>query len=84
MRTTVTLDPDAEQIIRERMAQDQVSFKHALNDAIRESMSARGPRTTFVTRAVPMGHPTVSLDHALQFAADLEDEELVRKMRRGA
>ena len=84
MRTTVTLDQDAEQIIRERMAQEQVSFKHALNDAIRESMSARGPRTTFVTRAVPMGRPTVNLDRALQLAADLEDAELMLKMRRGA
>lgn len=35
MRTTVTLDPDAEQIVRERMAAKGVSFKRALNDAIR-------------------------------------------------
>lgn len=84
MRTTVTLDPDAEQIIRERMAQEQVSFKQALNAAIRESIRARGPGTTFATRVVSMGQPTVNLDRALQLAADLEDEELVRKMRRGA
>ena len=37
MRTTVTLDPDVEQVVRERMAAKGVSFKRALNDAIRES-----------------------------------------------
>jgi hypothetical protein len=28
--------------------------------------------------------PTVNLDRALQIAAELEDEELIRRQRRGA
>lgn len=31
-----------------------------------------------------MGEPTVNLDRALQVVAELEDDELIRKMRAGA
>lgn len=43
-RTTVTLDPDTEQIIRVRMRRLGVSFKRALNDAIRDGDTASRPR----------------------------------------
>lgn len=84
MRTTVTLDPDTEQLLRARMAERQVSFKQALNDALRETLTATARPTTFETRVHAMGEPTVNLDKALQLAAELEDEELVRRMRRRA
>jgi hypothetical protein len=35
VRTTVTLDPDVEKLIRDTMRERGVSFKQALNDAIR-------------------------------------------------
>lgn len=82
MRTTVTLDPDTEQPVRARMAERGVTFKQALNDLIREGVPARRDRVAFTTRTAPLGTPSVALDHALRLAADLEDEELVRKMRR--
>ncbi len=31
-----------------------------------------------------MGTPTVNLDRAIQLAAELEDEELIRKLRAGS
>lgn len=40
-------------------------------------------RKGFRTRTVDLGFPAVKLDHALRLAAELEDEELVRKMRAG-
>jgi hypothetical protein len=81
VRTTVTLDEDAEQMIRERMAQRGVSFKQALNDSIREGNRRRVRRQA--TRTASLGTPTVSLDRALQLAAELEDEDLIRRMRSG-
>ena len=84
MRTTVTLDDDTLAVIRRRMAERGTSFKEALNDAIREGAAARPEPTPFVTRTADLGVPTVSLDRALQLAAELEDEELVRRQRRGA
>jgi hypothetical protein len=81
MRTTVTLDPDTALIVSRRMRERGVSFKQALNDAIRAG--AAGPAATqpFRTETASMGETRVNLDRALQLAAELEDEELLRKMR---
>ncbi len=82
MRTTITLDPDTEEIVRRRMRELGVSFKRAVNDAIRES--ERRPATKpFRTKTYDMGKPLVNLDKALQLAGELEDEELIRKTRLG-
>ena len=84
MRTTVTLDPDTEQIIRRLMAERGISFKEALNDAIRRGVRTSADRPPFRTATASMGESTVNLDRALQVAADLEDDELVRKLRTGS
>ena len=39
MRTTVTLDPDVENILREESHRQRKSFKEVLNAAIRSSLS---------------------------------------------
>lgn len=84
MRTTVTLDDDTLAAIRRRMAERGTSFKEALNDAIREGAALRTAPPAFETRTARLGVPTVNLDRALQLAADLEDEELIRRQRRGS
>ncbi|MGI8759207.1 MAG: antitoxin [Acidimicrobiales bacterium] len=83
MRTTVTLEPDTEALVRKRMRDRGVSFKQALNDAIRDGMAGKPGGPGFRTTTARLGIPAVSLDRALQLAAELEDEELVRKMRTG-
>jgi hypothetical protein len=84
MRTTVTLDPDTEALIRRRMAERAVSFKQALNDAIREGARPAPRSDRPVTNVVAMGRPRLDLDRALQIAAELEDDELIHKMRQGS
>ena len=84
MRTTVTLDPDTEQIVRRRMVERRLSFKEALNDAIRSGAQPAGAAPPFRTSTAAMGESRVNLDRALQIAADLEDDELVRKLRTGS
>jgi hypothetical protein len=84
MRTTVTLDDDVVQLIRRRMDQQHVSFKKALNDAVRDGAAGRPAPRKFVTRTADLGVPTVNLDRALQIAGELEDEELIRRQRRRA
>ena len=83
MRTTVTLDPDTESIVRRLMAERGLSFKQALNDAIRAGASGRRPARRSHTTVRHLGRPVVSLDRALQLAGDLEDEEIIRRMRTG-
>ncbi len=82
MRTTVTLDPDVDQLVRRDMRERGVSFKVALNDAVRAGVIGRA--TPFETESVSLGTPTVDLDAALRLASELEDEALLAKMRRGA
>jgi hypothetical protein len=84
MRTTVTLDPDSEQIVRKRMREFGQTFKQALNDVIRNGARAETGAEPFRTRVAAMGEPTVNLDRALQVAAELEDDELIRKSRTGS
>ena len=80
----MTLDPDTEALIRKRMRERGVSFKQALNDAIREGLDSGGaPAGGFQTEAADLGLPTVNLDRALTLLGELEDEELVRRMRAG-
>lgn len=80
MRTTVTLDPDTAALVERRMKEHGVTFKQALNDAIR---AGAAPRSPFRTETADLGKPAVPLDRALQLAADLEDDELVRRMQLG-
>jgi hypothetical protein len=82
VRTTVTLDDDVLELIRRRMDEQHVSFKKALNDAIRDGATGRPAPRTFMTRTKNLGTPTVNLDRALQIAAELEDDELIRRLRR--
>lgn len=84
MRTTVTLDPDTEQMVRALMAQRRISFKQAINDAIRAGLPSQRDVRPFRQRTFDMGVPAVNLDKALQLAGEIEDEELIRKRRRGA
>jgi hypothetical protein len=84
MRTTVTLDDDTLAVIKARMTEQGTSFKEALNDAIRAGAARRPAPPAFTTRTADLGVPSVSLERALQLAAELEDEELIRRQRRGA
>ena len=83
MRTTVTLDPDVEKLIRDTMKARGVSFKEALNDAVRTALLEAEHRHTrrFVQRTFPMGDGCdFRWDRALANADAMEDEERSRKL----
>ena len=83
MRTTVTLDPDVEALLRKTMRTRSLSFKAALNQAIRDGLIRPSPKSAhpYRIKSHRMGfRPDVPLDRALSLAAAMEDEELVRKM----
>lgn len=81
MRTTVTLDADTVALVQRRMREHGITFKQALNDAVRAGAGAA--RVPFQTATADLGPAAVTLDRALQLAAADEDEELLRKMRVG-
>lgn len=86
MRTTVTLDPDVEDLLRRAMRERGITFKQAINDAIRRSApqpsSRRRPQADFPT--FDMGEPLVDLTHALRLAGELEDAERARTYAEGS
>jgi hypothetical protein len=83
MRTTVTLDPDVEAKLRQATRERGQPFKVVLNDAVRAGLTGGEPTTRDYRLATrPMGvRPNVDLDRALSIAGDLEDAEIVRKLR---
>ena len=84
MRTTVTLDSDTEQIVRQRMAERRVSFKQALNDLVREGRGSADGLHQFRTTTRSMGRAKVDLGKALRLAGELEDGELAGRLEIGS
>jgi len=82
MRTTVTLDEDVAAKLKQVARERGVSFKVAINDAVREGLRGKAkPAQPFRVQARPMGvRPGINLDKALRLAGELEDEEILRKM----
>lgn len=82
MRTTVTLDEDVVARLQMMARERGVSFKRALNDALRAGFDANSPsRQPYRLPTFAMGlRPQVDLDKALRLAADLEDEAVVSKL----
>ena len=83
MRTTVTLDPDVERMIRRAMRERSISFKAALNEAARTGLAGENKKAAkrFVQKTFAMGaEQPFRWDKALAIADAMEDEELMRKM----
>jgi hypothetical protein len=77
-RTTVTLDPDVEQMLRDAMHERRLSFKQALNEAVRRGL-ADGVREASVApyrvKARALGlRPGIDAGHLNQQADELEAE----------
>jgi hypothetical protein len=84
MRTTVTLDPDVEAKLREVARERGISFKEALNNAVRAGLMATRGTREYRTPSRSLGlRPGINLDKALQVAADLEDAEIAHELERG-
>ena len=81
MRTTVTLDPDVEALLKRLMRERGMSFKQAVNHAIRAGLAESPGRAPARTPTFRMGfEPAIPWDKALRLAAELEDEELARRL----
>jgi len=84
MRTTVTLDPDVEALVKRAMRERGLTFKQALNDAIRAGAGPRSVRSPSPVPTFDMGEPLVDVTKALRLAGDLEDQERAARMALGA
>ena len=83
MRTTVTLTPESEALIKREMAARKMSFKDVLNEAIARGLGSPRRQVKVDLPVHNMGQPRISLDKASQLAGELENEEILRKMSMG-
>lgn len=83
MRTTITLHPDVEDLIRREMHERRISFEQVVNEGLRHALRGTGPTEPFETPTFDLGTPRVDLDRALALAGALEDEERLRRMTLG-
>lgn len=83
MRTTVTLDPDVAAVVKQAMRERGITFKDAVNDAIRAGAAGGETAPGGDFPSYDMGEPLVDLTKALDLAGRLEDEELARRLAQG-
>ena len=85
MRTTVTLDPDVESMLRKEVRRRGEPFKQVLNNAIRTGLrdASKQRAQAFEPLTFDMGAPRVDVTKAALLAAELEDDELIGRYRRG-
>ena len=84
MRSTVRIDDDLMVELRARAQTESVSLTRMLNRTLRVGLSAARKQTQkgrpFKQKTFRMGVARVGIDKALALAAELEDEEIIRKL----
>ncbi len=82
MRTTVTLDEDVAAALQKVARERGLTFKQALNAAVRSGLAVGDERATpYRVPSRRLGlRPGIDLDKALALDGALEDEETVRTL----
>jgi len=82
MRTTLTLDDDVAARLRQLARQTGRPFKQVVNEALRAGLAPGSPEQAEpVMPSFDLGLlPGVELIRARQLAAELEDQETIRKL----
>jgi len=83
VRTTVTLDPDTRVLIERAMRERGLTFKQAVNEAIRSGLAPAPSERISPTKPRTLGPARADLTKALRLADDLEDEALARRLTEG-
>lgn len=74
MRTTITLEPDVEALLKRTMRERGLTFKDAVNQAVRDGLAEKPKKLPpFKQRAFHMGRPRIDLTKALALADELDD-----------
>jgi hypothetical protein len=83
VRTTVTLDPDTRLLVERAMRERGLSFKDAVNEAIRAGLGPAERSARGYTTPRDLGPARVDLTKALGLAGEMEDEALARRLAEG-
>lgn len=83
MRTTLRIDDELLQQLKEQARQENVSLTRLVNRTLRAGLRrshSPGRRPRYRETTCSMGVPRFDPDKALALAATLEDEEVLRKL----
>ena len=83
MRTTITLDPDSRLLVEQAMRQRGLTFKEAVNAAIRAGLGEPAEQRGSYTTPRALGPARVDVTKALGVAGRLEDDVLARRLAEG-
>ncbi len=82
MRTTVTIDPDTEALLKEETARTGLSFKEVLNQSIRRGLGRSGLGKVELEPLFPAPFPHQLLGQSMNHLADeLDDEETILELQ---
>ena len=83
MRSTVRIDDDLMTELRARARAERLSMMRLLNRVLRAGLAVSSQpgreRERYEEVTVRMGRPRIEIDKALSLAAELDDEEVLRK-----
>jgi plasmid stability protein len=81
----MTLDDDLTKRLRDTAHREHRSFKAVCNEAVRAGLDKKpaGKRRKFTFPTYDMGQPAIDLTKALAIAAEMEDQEIIRKLQLG-
>jgi hypothetical protein len=82
MRTTITIDPDTEALLKEETARSGQSFKVVLNQSIRRALGHRARPAVALQPLFTAAFPPALLETSMNRLADaLDDEETLRELQ---
>ncbi len=77
MRTTITIDPDVDVLLKQSMRERGLPFKQALNEAVRAGLVRKdNAAAPFFQRTFELGRPRVDLTKALALSGELDDQHI--------
>jgi hypothetical protein len=87
MRTTVRIDDDLLRDLKQRARSEKTSLAKLVNETLRRGLAAasqsKSRKIPYREKTYSMGPPLVDLTKALALAAQLEDEEIIKKLALG-
>lgn len=86
MSTPVTIDPDVEVLLKKAANEQRKTLTEVLNNVLRQALvrAATRQRKLYVLTPRHLGiRADANLDKAHQLADELEDQEIIRKLRGG-
>lgn len=82
MRTTVTLEPDVAEKLKQLMRERNLTFKEVVNSTLRRGLGQEAHARPYEAPSYAMGlKPGIDGDRISHVIDEIADEEFVRKMR---